>query len=107
MRKRNCRVEIYLTENELNKLQSKVVKAGMSREKFLRKLIDESRVYEPPPVDFYTLIREINRVGCNIDQILRLANTTYFIDAPRLRRELDALDKIEDAMWEAFAPDGR
>lgn len=107
LRKRNCRVEIYLTENELNKLQSKVTKSGLSRERFLRKLIDESRVYEPPPVDFYSLIREINRVGCNIDQILRVANSKHFIDAPRLRRELDALDKIEDAMWRAFAPDGR
>lgn len=107
LRKRNKGFLLWLTDDELAELKSKAKKAGMSDQRIARKFITESRVYESPPVDFYTLIREINRVGCNIDQILRLANTTHFIDSPRLRRELDALDRIEDAMWEAFAPDGR
>lgn len=107
MRKRNKGFLLWLTDDELAELKSKAKKAGMSDQRIARKFITESRVYEAPPVDFFTLIREINRVGCNIDQILRVANSKHFIDAPRLRRELDALDKIEDAMWEAFAPDGR
>ena len=84
-----------------------VEEAGISKERFLRKMISGFRVYEAPPVDFYTLIREINRVGSNIEQILRLANTKGLLDVPRLRSHLDELDKIEDAMWNAFAPDGR
>ena len=78
----------------------------MTKEHYLRKIISESRVYETPPVDFERLIREVNRVGSNIDQILRIANTKGLLDVPRLRKELDELDAIEDAMWKAFAPDG-
>ncbi len=107
LRKRNRRVEIYLTEKELQALSKKVLKSGLSRERYLRKLIAGSRVYEAPPVDFVRLIREINRVGSNIDQLLRIANAKKLLDVPRLRKELDELDAIEDAMWKAFAPDGR
>lgn len=107
MRKRENAFLVRLTESEMRVLNEKVKRSGLSREHLVRKIISDCQIHESPPVDFFTLIREINRVGCNIDQILRFANTTHFIDSPRLRRELDALDKIEDAMWEAFAPDGR
>ena len=70
-------------------------------------MISDCRVYEAPPVDFPKLIKEVNRIGSNIEQILRLANAKHIIDVPRLRNELDELDAIEDAMWKAFAPDGR
>ncbi len=34
MRKRNCRVEIYFTKDELESLTKKVRKSGLSRESF-------------------------------------------------------------------------
>lgn len=107
MRKRHAGFVIRLTEDELKTLDKKVHKSGLTREKYMRKIISDSRVYEAPPVDFAKLIREVNRVGSNIDQILRIANTKNLLDVPRLRKELDELDAIEDAMWKAFAPDGR
>ncbi len=41
MRKRNCRVEIYFTKDELESLTKKVRKSGLSRESFL-----------PPPTEW-------------------------------------------------------
>lgn len=107
MRKRKIGFLVRLTDDELKKLDGKVKKAGMSREHYVRKVLSDSRVYEALPVDFPKLIREVNRVGSNIDQILRIANSKNLLDVPRLRKELDELDAIEDAMWKTFAPDGR
>ena len=107
LRSRDNSFLIRLTDEELNDLEIKVSRSGMTRERFIRKVLSDCRVFDAPPVDFYTLIREINRVGSNIEQILRLANTKGLLDVPRLRSHLDELDKIEDAMWNAFAPDGR
>lgn len=107
MRKRENAFLVRLTDKEMLVLNEKVKKSGLSRERLVRKIISDCQIHESPPVDFFTLIREINRVGCNIEQILRVANAKHFIDSPRLRKELEALDKIEDAMWETFAPDGR
>lgn len=107
LRKRQSGFVVRLTDEELRALDKQVRKAGMTREHYVRKLIKESKVYEAPPVDFQRLIREVNRVGSNIDQILRIAYANNLLDIPRLRKELDELDAIEDAMWKAFAPDGR
>ncbi len=96
-----------MSEDELKELDRNVQKAGMTREHYVRKLLKGSRVFEAPPVEFAVLIRDINRVGSNIDRILRMAYTKNLPDVPRLRQELDELDAIEDAMWQAFAPDGR
>ncbi len=76
-------------------------------QRYVRKVLEGNRVFEAPPVDFPKLIREVNRIGSNIEQILRVANAKHLVDVPRLRKELDELDAIEDAMWKAFAPDGR
>ena len=95
---------VRLNDKEYKELDEKVEKAGIPKERFLRKLIAGCKVYEAPPVDFKKLIYEINRVGSNIDQILALAYTKDMLDVPRLRGELDELDSIEKAMWAAFAP---
>lgn len=107
MRKRSRGFLIRLTDEEMKRLNEKAIKAGIPREKLVRKLITDCKVYEAPPVGFFDLIREVNRIGSNIEQLLRLANAKHIIDVPRLRSELDELDSIEDAMWKAFAPDGR
>lgn len=95
---------MYLTEEETQALMEKVKKSGLSRERFIRKLISDSHVHEAPPVDLKRFIRELNRIGSNIDQILVIAYTKDILDVPRLRKELDELNAIERAMWEAFAP---
>ena len=107
MRNRNSAFLIRLSQKEMAALNEKVKRSGLSREKFVRKLFSDCKVYEAPPVDFSKLIKGVNRVGSNIEQILRVANAKHIIDVPRLRNELDELDAIEDAMWKAFAPDGR
>ena len=94
------------TEKEFADFEKKVCKSGMTKEHYIRKMISDNRVYEAPPVEFAKLIREVNRVGSNIDQILRIAYSKDLLDVPRLRKELDKLDAVEDAMWKAFAPDG-
>ena len=74
MRKRNCRVEIYFTKDELESLTKKVRKSGLSRESFCRHLLNGAEIKEAPSADVPMLINEVRRVGYNIDQILRMAN---------------------------------
>ena len=68
MRKRNCRVEIYFTKDELESLTKKVRKSGLSRESFCRHLLNGAEIKEAPSADVPMLINEVRRVGYNIDQ---------------------------------------
>lgn len=48
MRKRNCRVEIYFTKDELESLTKKVRKSGLSRESFCRHLLNGAEIKPCP-----------------------------------------------------------
>ena len=95
---------LWLSDDELSMLKSKSKKAGLSGQAFFRKLLLESKIHEAPPTDFYVLNREMNRVGSNIEQILRVMNTKGFIDGPKLRTALNELIELEEEMWRVFTP---
>ena len=103
MRRRNCRVEIYFTKEELEALTKKYRKAGLSREGYCRRVLNDSVIKEAPPADLHILIMEVRRVGANIDQILKKANGLGFIDLPMLRRELANLAEVERTIIDAYS----
>ena len=95
MRKRNCRVEIYFTKTELEALTKKVRKAGLSREGYCRRILNGAEVKENPPAELPLLIREVRRVGYNIDQLLTRANSIGLLDVPQLRKALEDNRAVE------------
>lgn len=103
MRKRNCRVEIYFTKGELDTLTKKVRKSGLSREGYCRRVLNESEVKAAPPADIPTLIREVRRVGQNIDQILKIANAQGLLDVPKLRVALEDNRAVEKLIVESYS----
>ena len=46
-------------------------------------------VKEAPPADVPTLIREVRRVGCNIDQLLVIARAKNWMIAKDLEKALE------------------
>ncbi len=104
MRKRNNQINVRLNDNELQKLNKKVLKSGMSREKFLRNLIAGAEIKPAPPVDFANLIREVRRLGSNVDRLLHYANGKGYVSKKELTETLSELDNLEKTMWQAFKP---
>ena len=98
MRKRNNQINIRLYDAELNKLNKQVAKSGMPREKFLRNLIAGAEIKPAPPVDFTNLIREVRRLGSNVDRLL------HYASKKELTETLTELDNLEKTMWQAFKP---
>ena len=89
MLKRTCGMVLRFTKAEMDALTKKARKANMSREGFCRRVLNGAEVKEAPPVDVPILIREIRRVGYNIDQILKIANSQGLVDVPQLRKALE------------------
>ena len=67
------------------RLSNLVRRTRLSREEVVRRLLDGAEIKEAPPADVPLLLREIKRVGNNINQILALANAKGFLDVPRLK----------------------
>lgn len=102
MRKRNCRVEIYFTKTELEALTKKVRKAGLSREGFSRAVLNGVEVKEAPSADTLLLLRELKRVGYNLDQLLKRANAIGLMDVPQMRKVLENVDTAAKTVISAY-----
>ena len=83
MRKRNNRVVFYLNDDELAALNRKVQKSALSRETYLRQLINGLVPRDAPPPDYYAMMREIYHIGNNINQIAQKAHAMNVIDTKR------------------------
>lgn len=102
MRKRNCRFEVCFTKDELSDLTKKARKARLSIGGFIRRAVRDLEVKEAPPADVPMLIREVRRVGYNIDQLLKTANTKGLLDVPQLRKALADNRAVEKLIVDAY-----
>ena len=59
-------------------------------------------VHEAPSVDVPILIREVRRVGSNIDQILKIANGKGLLEVPDLRKALEENRTVEKMIANAY-----
>ena len=74
MRKRNVHIQFWLDKKEAEAFQKKVKKSGLSREAYLRHLVNGLEPQDAPPPDYYAMMRELHGIGNNLNQIARSLN---------------------------------
>jgi peptide subunit release factor 1 (eRF1) len=92
MRKRAIRIQFWLDKKEAEDFDKKVKRSGVSRENYLRHLIDGLIPTDAPPPDYYSMMRELHAIGTNLNQIARKANVLNAIDAARYDENVAALN---------------
>ncbi len=102
MAKRNCRFEVRLTKDEYYDLTKKARKAGLTTGAFVRMAVTGQEIREAPSADVPVLIREVRRVGSNIDQILKIANSRGLLEVPDLKKALEENRSVEKLIANAY-----
>ena len=77
MRKRNVHIQFWLDKKEAEAFQKKVKKSGLSREAYLRHLVNGLEPQDAPPPDYYAMMRELHGIGNNLNQIAVLDVQRY------------------------------
>lgn len=102
MRKRNIRVQLWLNKKEVEALDKRVKKSRLSREAYLRHLINGVVPRDAPPPDYFSMMRELHGIGNNLNQIAQKAHTLNVIDVQRydtaVRQFEAAVKKITEAV---------
>ena len=102
MRKRNIRVQLWLNRKESETLDKKVKRSGLSREAYLRHLINGLVPRDAPPPDYFSMMRELHGIGNNLNQIAQKAHTLNVVDVQRydtaVRQFETAVKKITEAV---------
>ena len=93
---------LRFTKAEMDALTKKSRKAGLSREGYCRRILNGAEVKEAPPADVPLLIREVRRMGYNIDQILKRANSIGLLDVPQLRKALEDNRAVEKLIVDTY-----
>ena len=93
MRKRNNLIQIWLSDDELEKLSTQAAKCGLSRAAFLRQLICGFQPKELPPPDFYPMMRQLYYCGNNLNQIAKKAHSLNVIDTQRYEETVKLFTK--------------
>ena len=104
MRKRNCRVEVCFTKDELSVLSKKAKKAGLSIGGFVRRSVADKEIKEAPPADIPMLLRAMRQAGYNLDQTLKRFNTTNVPDMPQFRKGLEEIRAATKMVSDAYTP---
>lgn len=94
MNTRTNAVIVRLTDKEKKQLQRQAENAGLKMEPFIRKLIMGSDIQPRPPDNVVQLIREINFIGNNINQIAKKVNTENNVSQSQLEEILHLLGEI-------------
>ena len=94
MRTRNRRFSLWLNEKEFNHLTKQAQIAGIKKEPFIRKLIMNTEIRPRPPDEYLRLIREINAIGNNVNQIAHIANAERAISNDKINYAVSLVDEI-------------
>ena len=81
--KRNIEIKVRLNRKEADNLFKRVKRSRLSREAYLRHLINDKIPQDAPPPDYYSMMQQLYRVGNNLNQIAQKAHTLNVIDVQR------------------------
>lgn len=98
----NLHLRLTAKENELLTHLSNLTRCSKSQ--VLRDLLHGATLMEAPPIDYFDLLRDVRRVGVNLNQLTRYVNEKRFVDSWKWDEALAEIRAIEKKMNEAFTP---
>ena len=102
MEKRIIRKQVRLTSEEANIFTQKAKKANMSEAQFMRNLINTSVIKEKPDDRFYEVMKEMRKIGNNLNQIARRTNTYGYVDNSFYKQEADKWNEFMKKVKEKY-----
>lgn len=102
MRERTIEKHIRLNEIENRKLNDLSNLSGLSKSDVFRSLLDSAVIKELPSKDFYNAINEIHKIGVNINQLTRIANSTGNIYEQELNNNFKKLNTILEKIKDKY-----
>ena len=100
--RRSIEKHIRVTAEENEDWRRKAELTCMTESALVRTLMKGYLPKEKPDMYFYEALRQLSYIGNNLNQLLKKANTLNFIDAPMLRKEIEAWQKFRSDIERRF-----
>ncbi|MDR2043307.1 MAG: MobC family plasmid mobilization relaxosome protein [Clostridium sp.] len=93
MHDRSIEIKFRLNKKEAETLNERVKKSGISRESYLRHLINGLVPTDAPAPDYHAMMRELHGIGNNLNQIAQKAHVLNVMDVGRYDEAVKSLDR--------------
>ena len=102
MRTRDIKKQVWLNEDELKALKQNSKREGLNESAYIRNLIMGYKPKEQPTENMYEIIKQLQLVGINLNQIARKANALDIIDAPFYKKVYEKWNKLAQDIKKEF-----
>ena len=105
MTEKKVEIKVRLTPKEAARLQTLVKRSGLSREAYLRHLINGVVPQEIPPPDYYAFMERLYQVGNLLEQISRQAQNLGVVDTSQYEEAVGQFHQlVEDITAAVILP---
>ena len=102
MRKRNIRIQVRLNDIEYAKLLDDTTRSNENISDYIRKIIMGKEIKEKPDYEFYEVMKQLSKIGVNLNQIAKKANQTDKIDKDYYKSEANNWHKFAEEVKSKF-----
>ena len=102
MARRRIKIDLRLNEEEATLLNNDVEKSGLSREAYLRALIKQRPIKERPPMDLVDVLRNLQQIKNNMNQVAMKANSLNFVDTAAYWENVEELKRTLSTLLEVM-----
>ena len=102
MARRNIKIDLRLNEQEMERLRRDVARSGWTREKYLRALIEHSSIREMPSMDLISVLRNLQQINNNMNQVALIVNAKGFVDTAAYWENVELLKETVHELLEVM-----
>ena len=96
------RIDVMLNEIEYKKLINDVAKQDTTYSEHIRNLIMEAQLKEKPDYEFYLVMKELSKIGTNLNQLARKANTLNYINKEEYQKQAEIWKKFSKQIKDKY-----
>lgn len=101
---RTVQVHFRVTQKEFEEINENKERTGLRLSEYARRMLMGETIVEAPPADMNILIREIKRVGSNLNQVLKKLNILGIAHPLELERCAEDIKEVLNLIYDTYRP---